>query len=192
MFTEGDNGGVATIINDASKVETISAREVALAIVPHLTGGLSFTGAAISVGRVLWSQRKRKKTYHQLLCALSLMDLVSSFSYFLSTWPIPADSAYKGVWGSPYNYAAVGNKATCTAQGFGIQLGVTASAFYNVMLSVHYILTIRFNFSEHELKTRCQPCMLSIPLVLGLALSIPGLFLGIYNDSNLWCWIAPN
>jgi hypothetical protein len=192
MFTEDDNGGVAALLNDASKTETLSAREAALAIVPHLTGDLSFTRSVIIASRVLWSQRKRQNTYHQLLCALSLMDLISSFSYFLSTWPIPADSAYKGVWGSSYNYAAVGNKATCTAQGFGIQLGVTASAFYNVMLSVHYILTIRFNFSEHELKTRCQPCMLSIPLVLGLALSIPGLFLGIYNDSNLWCWIAPN
>lgn len=175
-----------------SEQPTFSSREVALAIIPHFTGSLSLLGSGIIAGRVLLSRQKRQKTYHRLLCALSLCDLVSSFCYFLSTWPIPAmvPDAELG-WKGTDRFAAVGNTASCTAQGFGIQFGVT-SAFYNVMLSIHYILTIRYNFTENRLKTKVEPYMLSIPLIVGTALAVAGIFVDVYSDANLWCWIGPS
>ena len=34
--------------------------------------------------------------------------------------------------------------------------------------------------------------MIGAALLAGLALSIPGLVMKAYNNSNLWCWISPN
>jgi hypothetical protein len=73
---------------------------------------------------ILWdifSQRKKKldKTYPQLMVAMSIFDLSNSFALLLSTLPIPQYDEY----GDPTGiYGARGTQATCTAQGFFIQL----------------------------------------------------------------------
>lgn len=174
----------------------LTSREVALAIIPHITGALSMLGSLYIAVTVLRSKQKRGKTYHRLLVAMSLSDMISSFSYFLSTWPIP-QVGEEGVGGwskacegcSPYHYGAVGTQGTCTAQGWGIQYGIMTTSTYNVMLAIHYLLTIRWNFSERRLKSKVEPYMLIIPPLVGLVLSLPQIFLKYYNDTNLWCWI---
>ncbi|KAL7526475.1 hypothetical protein ACHAWF_001785 [Thalassiosira exigua] len=174
----------------------LTPQEIALAIIPHITGGLSMLGSAYITFTVLSNEKKRGKTYHRLLVAMSLSDIVSSFSYFLSTWPIP-QVGHEGVGGwskacdgcSPYHYASVGTDATCAAQGFGMQFGMMTTATYNVMLAIHYLLTIRWSFSEARLKSKVEPYMLAIPPLIGLALSLPEIFLNYYNNTNLWCWI---
>lgn len=169
----------------------LTSQEVALAIIPHVTGGLSMMGSAFIAISVLRSANKRRKTYHRLLLAMSISDFVSSFFYFLSTWPIPQGPV--GGWdkygGSPYHYAAVGTEASCTTQGWGIQFGTMTTATYNVMLAIHYLLVVRWNFGEYKLKKTVEPWMLSIPPIVGLGLSLPQIFLKYYNDTNLWCWI---
>lgn len=57
------------------------------------------------------------------------------------------------------------------------------------MLAIHYLLTIRWNFSEGRLKREVEKYMLIIPPIVGLGLSLPQIFLKYYNDTNLWCWI---
>ncbi len=88
------------------------AEQKALAIIPHITGALSFFGSCNILYDVLLRDRKRKLTrpYYRILVFLSVYDAISSFSLGLSTWPIPA--------GTPEIYGAVGNTRTCTAQGF--------------------------------------------------------------------------
>ncbi|CAB9523100.1 expressed unknown protein [Seminavis robusta] len=167
---------------------SLTSREVAIAIVPKITGGLSIAGSGWISCQILADPKKRHKTYHRLVLLMSLCDLVSSFSYFLSTWPIP-QGVNQG-WKSPYHFHAVGNAATCTAQGFGIQLGVT-TAFFNIMLALHYLLVIKYNYTESFLQKK-ERYMWAIALTLGLALSVPGLFLQMYGNTNLWCWISPS
>lgn len=167
---------------------SVTSREVAIATVPKVTGALSMAGSGWITYEVLSDPHKRHKTYHRLVVLLSICDIISSFSYFLSTWPIPQGENVG--WKSPYHYQAVGNAATCTAQGFGIQFGVT-TAFFNIMLAIHYLLVIKFNYTESALKKK-EPFLWGTALVVGLGLSVPGLVLQIYNNSNLWCWISPN
>ena len=123
----------------------MESREAALAIIPKITGGLSFLGSGGIAYQVLSDRTKRGKTFHRLVALMSLCDMVSSFGFFLSTWPIP-HGVNQG-WGRPEHYAATGNAATCTAQGFGIQFGIT-TAFFNLMLSIHYLLVVRYNHTE--------------------------------------------
>lgn len=47
----------------------LSEREIALAIIPHVTGGLSLLGSSFIAFTVLSSKVKRGKTYHRLLLA---------------------------------------------------------------------------------------------------------------------------
>mmetsp|Transcript_30101 Transcript_30101/g.36773 ORF Transcript_30101/g.36773 Transcript_30101/m.36773 type:complete len:359 (+) Transcript_30101:72-1148(+) len=167
---------------------SLTAREIALAIVPKISGSLSMLGSSMILKDILSDQEERSNTYRRLMSMISAFDLVSSFSYFLSTWPIP-QGENKG-WNSPYHYAAVGNATTCTAQGFGIQIGIT-TVLYNVMLSVYYVFMIRRNTGEKAVQG-LEPYLLGIPLIIGLSLAVTPYLMNLYNNSNLWCWIAPD
>ena len=199
----------------------LTSREVALAIIPHITGALSMLGSLYIAVTVLRSKQKRGKTYHRLLVAepIGYHQLIFLLSFYLAD---PSSGRRRSGWVeqgkkfivwysihnlfidlinllllskacegcSPYHYGAVGTQGTCTAQGWGIQYGITTTSTYNVMLAIHYLLTIRWNFSERRLKSKVEPYMLIIPPLVGLVLlSLPQIFLKYYNDTNLWCWI---
>jgi uncharacterized membrane protein len=83
---------------------------------------------------------------------------------------------------------AVGSEATCTMQGFFIQVGI-ASSFYNVSLAIYYFLVIRKGWTEKEIRM-LEPFMHSIPLLWGISTALIGIPLKLFNDANLWCWIA--
>jgi len=171
-----------------SELEDPSTREAVLAIVPKIGGALSFCSSGYIAYYVISDRRRRAKTYHRLLAVMSVCDMVSSFAYFLSTWPIPQGQNLG--WKKNSHIWAVGNDATCTAQAVGIQWGVT-SAVLNVALSAHYLLVIRYNVTERSLK-KYEPFVGIFALLIGLALTIPGILLRIYGNTNLWCWISPN
>jgi len=126
-------------------------------------------------------KRRLKKLYHRLLLALSITDTFTSFSYALSTWPIPLDS--------PNIYAALGTQATCTAQGFFIQASI-ATPMYNAMLSIYYLLTVRYGWKENQLK-KVEKYFFGIPIMFGLATAVASVVLKLFNNANLWCWISP-
>lgn len=75
-------------------------------------------------------------TLSQLVLGISIFDLVGSVAWGLSTLPIPKYDEYGRE--TPI-YGAMGNDATCTAQGFLLQLNFTA-VFYNISLSTYYLL----------------------------------------------------
>jgi len=171
-----------------SELEDVSTREAILAIVPKIGGLLSFCSSGCIAYYVISDRRRRAKTYHRLLAVMSVCDMVSSFAYFLSTWPVPQGQNLG--WKKNSHIWAVGNAATCTAQAVGIQWGVT-SAVLNVALSAHYLLVIRYKVTERQLK-KYEPFIGIFALLIGLALTIPGILLGIYGNTNLWCWISPS
>ena len=89
--------------------------------------------------------RKRKNqftTYHQLMIGVSFFDCISSLAYMMVGVMAPVDDGF---------YLSRGNDATCTAQGVMIQIGQT-SAFYNMCLSLYFLLVIGYNWKEHQFK----------------------------------------
>jgi len=99
----------------------------------------------------------------------------------LSTWPIPR--------GSGPLYAA-GTTGTCTAQGFFIQLSLGAP-LYNLSLAVYYLLVIKHGWSDVKL-AKLERFVHPVVAVTAFGIAIAGLPLKLYNNSNVWCWIAPN
>jgi len=130
---------------------------------------------------VLRDAKKMTMVYHRLLLAMSIGDVVLSFTLFLGSWPIPYETENV--------FMAFGNTATCSAQGFFLQLGII-SQFYNAYLAVYYVLVIKYNKKERHLQ-KMEKFVHWITWLFSVATAIAGLVLNQYNSANLWCWIAP-
>lgn len=137
--------------------------------------------SGLIIFEVLRDQRKRKKVYHRLLLAMSISDLNTSFWYSLSTWPIPSETSNV--------YAPLGTQGSCVTQGFFVQLGI-ATPIFNGMLSIYYLLMIRYGWKEKDIK-KVELVFYLIPIIFALGTAFSALGLELLNNANLWCWIAP-
>jgi len=155
----------------------------ALSIIPHITGTLSIVGS-LSILYDIWKYRSRKlhRPYYRILLGMSFFDVFASASLGMSTWPIP-----KGTEGV---YGAMGTTRTCTAQGFFIQL-MLVSPFYNLMLAWYYLLLGKNKpLSEEAIASKYEKYMHSLAIIPTISIAVAGLPLTLYNNANLWCWIA--
>ena len=105
-------------------------------------------------------RKNRFTTYHQLVLGISVYDMISSVAYMLVAVMAPHEAGF---------HLSRGNDATCTLQGFMIQLGQT-SMFYNVCLSLYFLLVIVCNWKERMFRRLCLAShMLVFVLGAGLA-----------------------
>ena len=108
--------------------------QVALAIVPKISGLFSMAGSFFIARDVMKKWRVRSATLRitsKIMLNLSIADFCSSFIWhFLSTWMVPRDTP------AEYVTYAMGNDATCTAQGFLGTLMINVSLLSNVLLAV--------------------------------------------------------
>ena len=131
----------------------------------------------------------KNSAYYRLMLSMSTSDFIVSFAWFCTTWPIPKDvnsldNPSEIVFGN------IGTTQTCTAQAFFIQLGII-TPFYNAILASYYYLTIRREWKEEEFKRRIEWFGHFVSISFGLGTSIAGLLMNIFNNSKVWCWIAP-
>eukprot|EP00816_Leptocylindrus_hargravesii_P000927 CAMPEP_0196826332 /NCGR_PEP_ID=MMETSP1362-20130617/93572_1 /TAXON_ID=163516 /ORGANISM="Leptocylindrus danicus, Strain CCMP1856" /LENGTH=298 /DNA_ID=CAMNT_0042206899 /DNA_START=338 /DNA_END=1234 /DNA_ORIENTATION=+ len=126
------------------------------------------------------------KTYDKLMVLLSLSDLLSSASYFCSTWPIPQGTST--IEGGATVYQAYGNKTTCDIQGF-ISQYATIIPLYNAMLALNYLLLVKFGVKDDEMKRKYEPFMLIVPFIVALSLAVTGLAYDMYGTIGFWCWL---
>jgi hypothetical protein len=164
-----------------------------LAIAPKVPAFLSILGSSYIVYNVLFVQRKkadrRFQLYHQLMLTLSVSDILASHIYFLGTFLIPRGS------GGPFGlvYWAFGTDRTCSYSGFFNQFAV-ASPIYNTMLSVYFLLKIRYGWKEHEL-SKIGPFLHGFPLAFAVGTSFFALFRQpdtLYGNVFWTCWINPD
>mmetsp|Transcript_30148 Transcript_30148/g.62746 ORF Transcript_30148/g.62746 Transcript_30148/m.62746 type:complete len:333 (+) Transcript_30148:50-1048(+) len=155
----------------------------ALSIIPHITGALSVIGSLSILYDILKDRsRKLHRPYYRILLGMSFFDVFASASLGMSTWPIPRGT--EGVYG------AIGTTQTCTAQGFFIQL-MLVSPFYNLMLAWYYLLLGKNKpLSEEAIASKYEKYMHSLAIIPTISIAVAGLPLTLYNNANLWCWIA--
>jgi len=153
--------------------------QITLAILPKISSALSITGSSFLVIK-LWGEPYKTKSCKRAIWTMSAFDILCSSAWFLTTWPME-----KGTVGVKF---AVGNKHTCTIQGFFIQLGI-AVPILNVLLSFYYLAIIRFGTSEKKLNDR-DPWIRGFVLLFPEVAALVCLALGKFNDARLWCWIG--
>jgi hypothetical protein len=61
----------------------------------------------------------------------------------------------------------------------------------NTALAIYYLLVVKYAVSEEFLRTKIEPAMHLICLSAGAATATAGCFLQLFNNADLWCWIAP-
>jgi hypothetical protein len=140
-FGDDDDDGIVVITTPEGG---FSPRAKTIAVTSKVTGGISMICSAYLVAYILSNRRRRSLTYQRLVVALCINDLITSFGYFLSTWPLPVGNNF-GAMHDPDD--ADGSNPLCTAQGVFLHWGLT-TAITNVVLSAHYVLVVRYRFSE--------------------------------------------
>merc|ERR1712012_748787 len=67
-----------------------------------------------------------------------------------------------------YNYEGkrLGNYATCSAQGFVVQVGMFASFSYHVGLWIYYLCTLRYKMQAETVRKRVEPFLHAISTLL--------------------------
>jgi len=144
------------------------------AITPRVSGTLGFFGGLLILVSVLRNEEKRGNVYHRLLAGMSVIDVNQAFWYTFSTYC--------------FRDGYVSNQMLCSAQGWGIQSGI-ASPIYNTSLACYYLLVIKYQWLNYRLK-EMEVFFHGVPLAFGTVTSLAGLGLKLYNNANLWCWIA--
>ena len=110
------------------------------------------------------------------MCSISVFDAMGSFAMAFTTLPTPKED---------YLYGSNGTKATCTLQGFFIQMG-TIACLLGVSLAVYYSLAIKQGWSEDKMKRmHLMQYLLTPAILIGLAFSCAGI--PHYDNVLMWC-----
>jgi hypothetical protein len=160
------------------------AQQVAITLVPAFTGTLSILGSCCIMWMLLAekNRKKLKSVKYRIIFGLCLSDVVNSLCFVLFSLPIPRGTP--GVWG------AMGNYASCNAQGFFLQLGITGS-FYNGALSLYFYKSLCLNMKDEQISKRYEKWIHIGCLVWPLGTAIAAWQQDLYSYSGIGCWIAP-
>lgn len=153
---------------------------VALFFLQKLACILSALGSLMIISQVTRSEYNRKKTQQRLMLCISIIDFQTSVVWIFTPLFMPVNSGYP--W-------AVGNQASCEAQGFIVQFS-SAGFIYMCTLQCMYLLMIKYGWKEREI-VKLEKWFHIVPITFGLATAIAALALKQYNPANWDCWIAP-
>ena len=152
---------------------------VGLEISKMLASVPSIVGAAFIVQHVVRSRERRQRPFSRIMLGMSTMDLLYALVSACSSSIAPKEVNWllhfaNGTWG------------TCEAFGFMETGASLASICYNATLSLHYLLTIRYGWSEQNMRG-IELWLHLMPLVIGWGVAIPGLPLNYYNPTATGC-----
>jgi hypothetical protein len=202
---------VAAVIRELSNNLSYRQRYI-LALTRTLFGSLSLIASSIIIYKIYLRYTQHKKstsssanpsnniggryrrsnhssnggmnTYYRMILGVSILDVMHSFWTALSVLPAPPSSG--GVF-------AHGSTATCSAQGFFVQL-TTPIVLYMATLNTYFMLKIRYNIADNVIVRRYEIWFHAIPIVFWFVTGFTGLALKIFNSiglPELGCWIAP-
>lgn len=167
---------------DAEDISSLTdAQEKVLALLPILPALLSAWGSANIIYMVFTS--RKTSPYRRILLGLSCCDLASSLACPWQAFLVPAATSQR-VW-------AIGTQATCSAMGFLQQL-FFSNVWYNGMLSIYFLVTVKFGVRESVVARKLEPWMHVASLGYPLITASIGAGMGIYDEFNvgMGCWIT--
>lgn len=160
-----------------------------LLIVPRVTAFISLL-AVTCVAMEAWYDLRQVRTSTRTTTAKN----VSTITHIQFFYQIPlfchALVFTLGTTAAPQGQAwgAVGNIATCSVQGFLMQMGVYGTVLWDAALSTAYILMVRYKVAEVQLQSYKKYLHLFIwPICLGV--SIYPLTQQMYNLNGTVCWL---
>ena len=147
------------------------------AIIPKFSSLLSIFGSALIITEVILDHKQgqmRDGATSRILLSLGIADIFFSFAYLLGTIPAPSDLVY--IWGN------VGNTATCTFQGFILQLGWVSSPLFSIMLAFFFLLRVKYRWTDSRLR-RIEPWVHGSIWIFAIFSAILPIPFEMYNNS---------
>jgi uncharacterized membrane protein YozB (DUF420 family) len=159
-----------------------SPRWQAAVIVPKVSSVISIIASTYIIQSIMRSNEKKTKTTQRIMVALSASDICVSFTaYFLSTWPVPRGTIY----------GAVGNDASCYAQGVFNHMFACLAMSYNAGLALAFLLAVRYHWNRNALR-KLEPVLLLIfPAIWCLIFITPISIAGAFGYRSINCYIGP-
>ena len=147
---------------------------------------ISLLGSSCIIFMILHPSKrdvKLKLMYHRLMLGLSVHDFLSSFWSFIGPWAMPEDSLHSDLTIGNY-----GTWDTCTTQGFFIVYGYISCILFNAVLSLYFLLFIKYSWREaqfRKIESYCLLCAMGIPATFSIFLA----FTDSYNPTIKFCFI---
>ena len=160
------------------------AQELALALLPIPSAMLSVVGSSVIIYMSLSTRLQRKWTpYTRLLLCLSFYDIIASTTLGMASFLRDKDTSTR-----PFS---LGSSGTCTMVGFFNQFSY-GTLFYNGSLSLYFLLTARFGYSNAYIAKAIEPWMHFVANGFAFCTSIFALALGAYGEMThqSGCWIG--
>jgi len=188
----------------STSARTVEAIADFAALVPRITGSISAVSSFLIIYLVFRSEAKLNTIYHRIMFGMSVADILSSIAMALTTLPMPknddpwwTEDPWMNKWylGEAFweEQTKIGNRQTCTIQGFFFATGVIIMFSYNGMLFVYYACAIALRMKEETIRKRIQPFIIGMPVIQGLCSTVPALIYGYYNPirNEAWCTLYP-
>ena len=195
------------IVDAAIYTSSLSdTQEIILSFVPLLTSLLSAIGSATIIYMIAITKRTTQQhnsssnnnrnpstpmsSYHRILFGLSCSDLLMSVVISLQPFLGHSDNPERFTLNSTRIWA-IGNGATCSVLGFWQHIS-SMNVWYNGMLSVYFLLSVKFGIRQRDLSRHYEPYMHLISIGIPLVTASIGAGLGIYDEQSvgIGCYIS--
>ena len=150
-----------------------------MAIIWSTSAIMSMISSSLLVLTIFRSPKRLSTTYHRLLLGMSIGDILYSLTFSTFQASSPSDVGYI-VWN------ARGNQASCTVQGFLTNVGVAATLCYSCSLNLYCLAIVKHNKTETYIRTKIEPFLHGIPILLALVYGITYLVSQNYNDLTIF------
>ena len=103
---------------------------------------ISFVASTTIAFVILKMPHGLSSSYRRIILCLSIADVIQSLSIILGPFAVPQDTP-DSIW-------AIGNTASCTTQGFLLNVAVAATPMYTFGLSIYFLLRVKYGMSRED------------------------------------------
>mmetsp|Transcript_16064 Transcript_16064/g.23600 ORF Transcript_16064/g.23600 Transcript_16064/m.23600 type:complete len:216 (-) Transcript_16064:952-1599(-) len=129
------------------------------------------------IARKVW-HGKATDPYQRIMVGLSAYDIMYSLMWFLGSWLTPKETGW--LW-------AVGNTASCSAQGFFFTFGAAGELLCQMAISFNIVMLIVFGWNQKQFAKKVERPMHIIIFTLALSIAVVPLSTQTYNP---WCGVC--
>lgn len=152
---------------------------VAQKLIQALSGVLSIIGSVLII-YIITRRGRCQLLRDRLLLGMSVFDVLSSVAQGLSVIPNPQITSCS---------TGIGNLTTCSIQGFFVQIGFAVPC-YQAMLSVFYLLTIKYQMNPMIVAEKYELIMHAYAIIPCTITASIGAAKNYYFNEGGVCWIG--
>ena len=147
----------------------------------------SILGSVYIVQDVLKSKKRRSSVFHRIMVGMASIDMIYGLYTLFGPIALPGPDELDGFIINSY---ARGSWAAYNAISYFGQTARIASILYNGTLTMYYLLTLRFRWTESKAKQQAEKWFHILPVTVGLVVATIAISLGMFKDTPFGCTVA--